>query len=82
MKTLEGKVADSLYYSKEKFLDMEERTKHMGGLLAAADEEAEESQEEIEHLKKALQVEWATGGSKSGHTYFNTCLPLAKLRLG
>lgn len=68
VKTLEGTVSESMYYDKTRFLEMESEKKRLARLLAAAEEEGEATEAELERLKKALavSVKRGRGGSQAG----------------
>ncbi len=56
VKTLEGAVADSMFYDQGKYLEMEAQNKRMMHLLASAEEETEQTGADVARLKKALEV--------------------------
>lgn len=49
-------MADSMFYDKERYLEMQAENKRMSHLLGDAEVEAEEVQGRVVELQKALEV--------------------------
>ncbi len=60
-------MADSMFYDKDKYLEMEAQNKRMMHLLASAEEETEQTEAEVARLRGALEVN-TCGIALCGHS--------------